>query len=407
MSTILHVELHGWGLGGHDNLYPEYDPDPAMGGREALVAGIRRLQEMGLHVSVYSNGQLQQHGGTAWYEGEGRKCPVAKRDGTPLTEYWEKFRDHPGVTFDVCCPSFPPWRARMLGICRAAKALGVQGFFYDQIGKQWPSACFASGHGHRPGEFVYTRDRETMLLDVIRAMREEDPDFVLWSESFNDTIFGAVALYQGLGYVSDAGCNAANRFDPDAACDMYPELTFYTFPELVMCDRNSTSLCTRHRANGCAATNLRVDFEVRYRADREYAERGTPPPAGYYDRIVSKPHEPDLMTEDAWRANRDYLRCVNDFRRANGDLLLSGTFKADEGFAVSGGCKIVANRWDGRDGETGILVWNAGDGPAAVEVAFDGEAVSVSEPESGTVSAAAPIPPDTLRLYRFRRISKA
>ena len=49
----------------------------------------------------------------------------------------------------------------------------------------------------------------------------------------------------------------------------------------------------------------------------------------------------------------------------------------------------------------------AGDGPTAVEVAFDGEAVSVSEPESGTVSAAAPIPPDTLRLYRFRRISKA
>ena len=53
---------------------------------------------------------------------------------------------------------------------------------------------------------------------------------------------------------------------------MYPEMTFYTFPELVMTDRNNTSLCTRKRANGCAATNLRVDFEVRYRADRDYVQ---------------------------------------------------------------------------------------------------------------------------------------
>ena len=236
-----------------------------------------------------------------------------------------------------------------------------------------------------------------MLLDVIDAVHKVDPDFVLWSEAFNDTILDSVALYQGLFYVTDAGYNVANRFVEGNACDMFPEMTFYVFPELIMCDRNSTSLCTRKRANGCAATNLRVDFEVRYRADRQYVTFGTEPPKGYYGKIVSKPSEVALMKSDSWRANRDYLRCVSDFRRANGDLLLCGTFKADEDFSVAGGEKIVANRWDGANGETGILVWNADDKPAAVKVSFDGSLLSVREPERGEVDAGEPIPPDTLR----------
>ena len=163
-----HVEFHGWGVGGHDTLYPEYDPDPAMGGREALVAGIKRLQAKGLHVSVYSNGQLQQQGGTKWYDEKGYKCALRKRDGQTMSEH--------------------------------------------------------------------------------------------------------------------------------------------------------------------------------------------------------------------------------------------GTFKADEGFSVNGGKKIMANRWDGENGETGILVWNADGTPAKVSVAFGGRYISASEPERGEVDADEPIPANTLRLYMYTRL---
>ncbi|MBR4617543.1 MAG: heparinase II/III family protein, partial [Kiritimatiellae bacterium] len=362
----------------------------------------KALQERGLHVSVYSNGQLQQQGGTKWYDEKGYRCAVMKRDGKPMSEHWVKFKNHPGMTFDVACPSAPDWRAQMLKICQDAKALGFQGFFYDQIGKQWPSACFDARHGHRPGTFVYTRDRETMLLDVIGSMRKVDPDFVLWSEAFNDTILDSVALYQGLFYVTDAGYNVANRFKDDSSCDMFPEMTFYVFPELVMCDRNNTPLCTRKRVNGGAVTNLRVDFEVRYRADRAYVERGEEPPEEAYANIVSRPSERALMKTATWRTNRDYLRCVSDFRRKHGAMLLAGTFKADEGFSVKGGKMIVANRWDGKNGETGILVWNADDKPANVSVEFGGRFILACEPERGEVDADEPIPPDTLRLYKYR-----
>jgi hypothetical protein len=397
-----HIEFHGWAVGGHDNLYPEYDPDPAMGGREALMKGIRQLQAKGLHVTAYANGQLQQQGGTKWYDEKGCRCAVMNRDGKAMSEYWVKFENHPGTTFDVACPSAPDWRAQMLKICRDAQALGFHGFFYDQIGKQWPGFCFDTRHGHRPGALVYTHDRETMLLDVIGEMQKVDPEFVLWSEAFNDTILDSVGFYQGLFYVSDHGYNVANRFVEGISCEMFPEMTFYAFPELVMTDRNSTSLCTRKRANGCTVTNLRIDFEVRYRADRAYVERGEEPASGYYDNICSKAGERRLMKSETWRANRDYLRCVSDFRRKNGALLLSGTFKADEGFSAKGGKKTIANRWDGVNGETGILVWNADDEAAKVSVAFGGSFVSASEPERGEVDADEPIPANTLRLYTYR-----
>ena len=110
------------------------------------------------------------------------------------------------------------------------------------------------------------------------------------------------------------------------------------------------------------------------------------------------------MKAGTWRTNRDYLKCVSDFRRANGDLLLCGTFKADEGVKVKGGKKLIANRWDGKNGETGILVWNADDKPANVSVEFGGRFIQASEPERGEVDVDEPIPANTLRLYKYRYV---
>ena len=69
---------------------------------------------------------------------------------------------------------------------------------------------------------------------------------------------------------------------------------------------------------------------------------------------------------------------------------------------MKGGKKIVANRWGGTNGETGILVWNADDTPAKVSVSFNGAFVSASEPERGEVDADEPIPVNSLRLYMYR-----
>ena len=103
-----------------------------------------------------------------------------------------------------------------------------------------------------------------------------------------------------------------------------------------------------------------------------------------------------------WREDRDYLRCVSDFRRRYREILQRGTFRADEGFAVAGGEKLIANRWTGTNGEEGVLVWNAAEASAAVRVGFAKTLIGCAEPERGDVAADEPLAANTLRLYRFK-----
>ena len=50
--------LFGWAHGGHDRYYPDYIPDPTMGGPETLKESIRKVQQRGQRVILYANGQL-------------------------------------------------------------------------------------------------------------------------------------------------------------------------------------------------------------------------------------------------------------------------------------------------------------------------------------------------------------
>ena len=71
---------------------------------------------------------------------------------------------------------------------------------------------------------------------------------------------------------------------------------------------------------------------------------------------------------------------------------------------MKGGKKLIANRLDGKNGETGILVWNADDKPAKVSIEFGGRLIMASEPERGEVDVDEPIPANTLRLYKYRYV---
>ncbi|MGN0832208.1 MAG: DUF6259 domain-containing protein [Kiritimatiellia bacterium] len=393
-----HVEFHAWGKGGHDRLYPEYDPDPDMGGKEELVRGLAKLRAIGVHATAYSNGQLQEREATKYWREKGKGGAIMNRDGTERTEFWHKFKNRPGHTFDVVCPWQLNWRDRMLEICRDARAYGFEGFFYDQIGVQRPFPCFNPGHGHRVGEWVYAGDRQRLFKAVADVLHSEDPEFVLASESYNDSIFDSCAWFEGwcIG-------RAWHRFDAEHVHDWFPEMSFYTFPEIVATDRSYTPCYDRQQMNGAVAVNCRVNFAVRYRIDRAFVEEGKVP--GPEDvKYMLSPTDWQYMARCDWRGCRAYMKTVNEWRKANRELLLRGVFKADEGFAVRGDGNLIANRWDAADGRTGILVWNGElDRALQVSVSFPGQFLYAEEPEAGKVAAAGAIPANTLRLYVYRR----
>ncbi len=406
---LRHIEFHGWHRGGHDTNYPIYDPDERMGGEEGLRKGLAGLQKRGLRIASYFNGQLIDVGDDAsgtknttdWRRKYGDACVLVERNGKSFFEHWNKFKDTDGHYFYRACLQAPAWYDQMLRVSRQAKGYGFNGLFFDQMGTSRPKFCFSSSHGHRPGDVVWCEDRPRFFRQILAEIRAAYPDTPLLAEGWNDSINESTIICQGNGDLTDSEL-IMRRFEDDATVEPFPELIFYTFPEVIYTDRFFCPYATRTRANATAATNLRIDIESRYVPDRGYCESGIRPATNAYDVMVHAPkhHIAGYWTED-WYQNREYLRTVCDFRRANKDLLLRGKFVATDGFTLTGGKKIVANRWVGDDGQSGVLVWNADSAPAVVAVSSEGRLASVTEPESGQVDPSAAIPANSLRLYRY------
>ena len=215
-------------------------------------------------------------------------------------------------------------------------------------------------------------------------------------DGFNDSVFDSCAWYEGwcLGRMEQ-------RFDKAHVHDWFPEMTFYTFPEIVSTDRTITPCYDRRHMNGVVIANCRVNFMVRYRIDRAFVEEGKVPGPEDVKQMLT-PTDWKLMSKADWAGNRAYMKLVNDWRRSKKEFLLRGTFKADEGFTAKGDGDFVANRWDSADGQTAILVWNAAERPQKIDVSYPGQLLYAEEPESGKVDADTAIPANTLRLLVYR-----
>jgi len=401
------VEFHGWGVGGHDKFYPEYDPDPAMGGREALKTGLRLLRKRGIHPILYANGQLIDVGTTAFWREKGRSLHVQRRDGTPCREHWQKFIDVPGHTFDLACDTTPAWRTQMLSLARQALDLGAVGIFYDQIGYESPHQCFNPAHPHPVGQNIETTDRTTLYGGIVAEMRKIDPEFAVMAEAFNDSLAPFCAAYQGHpswgpiiygAWETDA---IENRFKGQDS-DMFPEMVRYTLPWVVTTDRITSPVATRTRANQVAVLGIASDIEIRYKSDRRYVEEGIPPPPDAYAKMITKA-DASVMRERPMTERRDYLRKLSAFRRRFGDTVLSGRFVDTVGLKIDcGGGNVVAKRFVSQDGrKAAVFAWNAGDKPTVCRVSDVGRLVGTYEPESGEVAADSALAPDTVRLSLF------
>lgn len=405
------VQILGRGPGGHDNLYPDYEPDPAMGGRMALESGLKVLREHGIRTYAYVNGQLIEREKTDyWRTGGGRTAGVMKPDGTRYGESWWKYKDHGQKphSFDVGCPADPTWKRRLHEIAADAVALGFNGLYVDQLGKQRPLYCCASNHDHPIGTWVFGSDRVS-LMDSLRAeCVAKKPDFVFETEGYCEPMASSCAINLGLAYILNG---VGRRFDDDEWQDAWPELSFLTNPDYITSDRFASPIRTRHEVNAAAAVGYRLDLEVRYATDRRVFERCEHVDYAEYSTVVDPPwdfsppySEEEFRARDL-KAERAYIRAVNLFRLKYRDVLLRGRFQDELGFSVRTEARhYTAKRWVARDGkECGVLIWNGEGGPEHFTVICgDGRLVEASEPEAGTVDPNRPLSPETLRLYRFK-----
>lgn len=399
------VGLFGWTEGGHDHLYPDYEPDPAQGGETALREGIRHLHSKGLRCFLYANGQLIEQGTTEFWNGIGKTCGIVKPDGKKYTQTWHKYANTPPHNFDLGCLSGEAWYSRMLSVARRVQALGADGLLYDQLANSQPRPCYSAEHGHAPGDMAFADDKTRFLRRLRDELAKVDPDFILASEGLGDSLSDTLAFCHGMS----AGAHPYDkcfemirrrfRGEDVAEAEVYPEFFRYTFPEVVSTCRVPSPILTRDYVNYDCIFGLRHEIEIRYSPDRRYVETGKMPDVRDYGPVLGPP-DLKLMAAENQRTARDYLRRVCDFQRRFSQYFLRGTYCDDEGVVLSEG-GFAAKRLKAADGTSAVLVWNPGDSPQIPHFVKPGKPDSAFSPENGVETVTAPVPPNALRLYVF------
>ncbi len=394
--------LFGWAYGGHDHLYPDYNPCPVLGGEKALREGIKQVHARGKRVVLYANGQLEERG-TAYWTTTGQYLAVTRKDGSTEQEFWHKYGNTPGYHFDIGCHATEGWRERMLSLARQASDLGADGILYDQLGVRAPTACYAASHGHPVPFMSYEADRKAMLLEIAKKMKKVNPEFVIMTEGFHDAILDSVSYFHGCvrGAFQESAGLIAKRFAANRSDDLFPEMMRYTYPEVCSTIRFPSPLVDRPMANYTLAFGLRYEIESRYIPDRDYLLEGRIPAVEDYGVVLSKP-DIGLVRTLPPKETAAYLKKATAFQKENAGLLMTGTFTDTEGFAFSGQ-GIVAKGF--RAGNLfGVLLWNTADAPSAFTLSVpQSELVSAAEPEKGTVDAFSELPPQTVRLVVWKK----
>ena len=219
------ILLFAWWSEGMDNGYPNYEPDPALGGVEKLRAAIKEINDQGGRVVLYANGHLIDIA-TDFYKNEGWKYTMKDIDNNDYREHY-KFSNNGTLlrygnkSFANGCYGTEGWIRTLDEITRKHIDFGSNGTFFDQIACCMRH-CFDTTHthGNRIDEDPQYRH------EWVKKTRES---------LTNDNWFGTEWVCDRLTPYMDFthGCGFGTRYSEDS----YPYMFHYVFPEAQISNR--------------------------------------------------------------------------------------------------------------------------------------------------------------------------
>ncbi len=180
------VHVYSWHRIPFDNNYPEYFPAKA-----AFSGFVRQLHARGLAVMPYINGRLWDTDTDSWRREKGIRAAVKNEDGGLYIEHWARQKHA------VMCPWTAKWREKICDIVeKAARDLGCDGMYIDQVAASTPRLCFDRSHGHPSGGGGWWVDGYRQLFKEAKARaRRFKPGFFITSEDNAEPYMGALDGY--------------------------------------------------------------------------------------------------------------------------------------------------------------------------------------------------------------------
>jgi len=359
MNTLF---ILGWIPGGFSRLWPEYEADDDLGGAEELKRQVNMIHEAGGKVFFFMSYYIVDPD-TEFHKKVGHRLAIKDlwgREKTFCETYfrhgtWRKIMNG-NKPMVAMCPSTPEWQEMMIQSADRILSYGADGVLYD-IGGMRPIFCHDPSHPHARPSLAFATKRQNY-----KALREniknQNPEAIIAMEH-NVDIYG-----QSMDLAQSGGSARPGKHS-------YPELYRYTFPELMVTNRESAEDERDYKnfIHFSLLYGLRYDMTI-FRCQ------------GELDDIPNY---------------RDYLTLVNRLRLTYKDLLLTGRFVDNEGFSINNGSlRAKAYRSDDR---MGVLVWNpTGEEQSFTVTADSGVFVEAASPQGAIDGLPGSIAADSAML---------
>ncbi len=358
IDTIMHLGekmgfnllgLWGRGVGGHDRFYPNYMPDPLLGGAQAAREAIGRAKENDFKVVTYINGKIIDVS-TDYYSYYGVEAVMLDQRGKPYIEVWKKYENISPVVFAACCPASGEWQRKILELAKDSYMLGADVLYVDQVSQVDPNVvqCYAKHHRHKRPCEAYSGGRVELMRNLRNYMTGLDEKYqVIITEGINDSMLPYVNMFQGVLY---------SVHEPTA----FPELFKFTFPEVLGIVSNSNPVLDRYEANYNVVYGLKNEIMTRYRGDRKFLLGGAVTGQDYRN-VTGPPDINKLMQIERDQAQRE-VKAIFEFVRKHTQYLNHGRFIDEEGIFVKRPDKniVVKGYKHNTDNSVAVMVWNKG-----------------------------------------------
>ncbi len=208
------VQISGWQMGGHDNGYPDYVPDPRLGTWQELADGLRFCHKLGLKVYFFANYQPIMLD-SDWYKRELSKYREMNPDGSltwnagwGMGTLWARM-GHPKL-MTWADLGFPQFRKIIVDKFAKLAQIGADGVHID---KMFPSAI-----DYNP-DIPLAPDTSTwegaILLsqEIFRECRKYNPDWAMSFECNWDRMlqFGGATWWVGNQLITRQGLPRERR----------------------------------------------------------------------------------------------------------------------------------------------------------------------------------------------------
>lgn len=321
------IYLLGWEKGGFARMWPDFVADDntkdGLGTEKELREGIEYVHSKGGKVIMFLSYFLIDHKSDFYLKEGGSECTIKSiwDEEVPFAETYcgeGTYRKLPNPPMPMygACPGSEKWHGKMKSIAQYCLDLGCDGVLYD-LGGLKPYHCFSDKHDHKKPNLACA-GKADRFKDLRRVVKSYGDDKIILMEHIVDCFNQHMDIVHG------------SRMYPDSKSNV-PDMYRYTFPELVMTNRElgEDEEDMYDNINFTFIYGLAFDMTI-YRCCGSMAD--VPGYAAYMKKII-------------------------ELRKRYAKYLHYGKFIGDDGFTVDKG-SIRAKAYKAADGSVGVALWN-------------------------------------------------